>query len=85
MWFSKKKQSTGPMVWMIQKRGCNPALFLGICKKEMIVLSNWRPCFRFSDIDSASLMIYWLLQNEKVKPGEYEAVPVHLQAEERLK
>lgn len=83
MWFSKKKQATGPVVWMVQKRGSNPALFLGVCRAEMVTLSNWKACFRFSDIDAASLMIYWMLQAGKVKPGEYEAVPVQLQAEEK--
>jgi hypothetical protein len=82
MWFSKKKQATGPVVWMIQKRGVKPALFLGVCKDQLVTLGNWKACFRFSDIDAASLMIYWMLQAGKVQPGEFEAVPVQLQAEE---
>ena len=81
MFWTKKKQATGPMVWMIQKRGSNPAQFLGVCKSELVTLGNWKACFRFSDIDSASLMIYWMLQAGKVKPGDFEAVPVQLQGE----
>jgi hypothetical protein len=83
MWFTKKKPAHGPLVWMIQKKGSNPALFLGVCKHDLVTLGNWKACFRFSDMDSAGLMIYWMIQAGKVKPGEYEAVPVQLQVEEK--
>jgi hypothetical protein len=83
MWWTKKKQAQGPMVWMIQKRGTKPAQFLGVCKDQLVTLSNWKACFRFSDMDSAGLMIYWMIQAGKVKPNEFEAVPVQLQAEEK--
>lgn len=81
MWFSKKKLATGPVVWMIQKRGTKPELFLGVCKAELVTLGNWQSCFRYSDINSAGLMIYWLIQSGKIKEGDYEAVPVQLNPE----
>lgn len=74
----KKEQPKGPVVWMIQKVGSKPALFLGVCKDKLVVVSNWKAAFRLSDIDSAGLMIYWLMQSKQAKLGEYEAVPVQL-------
>jgi hypothetical protein len=84
-WFRKNKTPTGPLVWMIQKKGSNPPLFLGACKAEIVFLSNWKACFRFNDIDSASLMIYWLLQSGKIKLGDFEAVPAQLGIENKIK
>ena len=81
MWFNKKKKSEGPIVWMIQKKGIKPEQFLGVCKSDLITLGNWKGCFRYSDIDSAGLMIYWLIQSGKIKPNDYEAVPVQLNIE----
>lgn len=83
MWWSKKKPATGPVVWMVQKKGAKPALFLGVCKDQLVTLGNWKNCLRFSDIDSASLMLYWMIQAGKVQPSEFECVPVQLQAEEK--
>lgn len=76
-----KKPAQGPLVWMIQKKGSKPEMFLGVCKDQLVTLGSWKGCFRYSDIDSASLMIYWLIQAGKVKPNEYEAVPVNLNIE----
>lgn len=79
--FGMKKKADGPVVWMIQKRKSHPPMYLGVCKDQLVTLGNWKGCFRYSDIDSASLMIYWLIQAGKVKPNEYEAVPVQLTTE----
>lgn len=78
MFFTKKKKADGPIVWMIQKKGVKPEQFLGVCKSEMVYISTWQACFRFSDIDAAGIMIYWLAQSGKIKIGECEAVPVQL-------
>lgn len=83
MFFTKKKKADGPIVWMIQKKGVKPEQFLGVCRDQLITLSSWKGCFRYSDIDSAGLMIYWLIQSGKIKPTDYEAVPVQLTTEER--
>lgn len=85
MWLFKKKQAQGPLVWMIQKKGSKPAMFLGVCKDQLITLGNWKGCFRYFDHDSAGLMLYWMIQAGKVKPGDYEVVPVQIQAEEKVK
>lgn len=83
--FGRKKEAKGPMVWMIQKKGSSPALYLGVCKKDLVTLSNWQGCFRYFDHDSAGLMLYWMIQAGKVNPGDYEIVPVVIQAERKVK
>lgn len=85
MWFGKRKKADGPLVWMIQKKDSKPAMFIGPCKDQLVSLSNWKGCFRYFDHDSAGLMLYWLIQSNKVKVGEFEIVPVQLQAEEKVK
>jgi hypothetical protein len=79
-WF-KKKAPNAPLVWMIQKKGTK--MFLGVCRESLVTLSSWQGCFRYSDMDSASLMLYWLIQSGKIVPGEYEAVPVNLQPQDK--
>ena len=68
----KKKTPQGKMVWMIQ----DPAkkLYLGVCGKDLVHLKDPTACFRFSDIDAASIFIYWLVQTGKIKEGSHRAV-----------
>lgn len=68
----KKATPQGKMVWMIKQ--VSSGLFLGVCKDQLVHLKIPTACFRFSDIDAASLFLYWLIQRKEIKEGEYQVV-----------
>jgi hypothetical protein len=83
MWLFKKKKPQGPLVWMIQKVDSDSSqpLFMGVCKDQLVSVSSWRVCLRFSDFEAAGLFLYWLIQSGKTKEGSFRVAPVQIPLE----